>query len=186
MKNNFVDNETIPELIPLRGKFLEELENLFGPRDKNFDLGEIIFKKEGSPMTYKPDRNNNIVDIHLTNPNYLEWQLAHECVHLLDPYFSPPTNFLEEGIATWFQIEKRGYHINNPPHSNEQPYIQARELVSPFMRNGYLPNKLKSIRKNNCRIWEITKEILRQEAPKIDDKTAEELTKKFPIPKPTT
>ena len=178
MKNNFVDNETIPELIPLRGKFLEELENLFGPRDRNFDLGEIIFKKEGFPMTYKPDRNANIVDIHLTNKDLLEWQLAHECVHLLDPYFPPPTNFLEEGIATWFQTEKR------EDHSSDRLYIQAEKLVSPLMENGYLPNRLKSIRKNNCRIGEITKEILRQEAPEIDDKTAEELTKKFPIPKP--
>ena len=172
MKNNFVDNETIPELIPLRGKFLEELENLFGPRDKNFDLGEIIFKEKPPPCTFLRS-NTNIVDIHLTNKDLLEWQLAHECVHLLDPYFPPPTNFLEEGIATWFQTEKR------EDHSSDRLYIQAEKLVSPLMENGYLPNRLKSIRKNNCRIGEITKKILRQEAPEIDGETAEKLTKRF-------
>ena len=190
-----------PELILLRDDLIKELEDLFGPRDSSFHLGSIYSKDKGPPRIFRPE-GTNIVDIHLTedafrknDKNRVNWQLAHECVHLLDPSFppqsfhkwtrilqcmrllgpSPLTNYLEEGIAVWFQNKK----YEKCPLDKD--YALAEKLVSRFMDNRCLPRQLKSIRENGTRIGDVKKEQLMREPCMIDAETAEKLTKKFPI-----
>ena len=101
-------------LLRWRSGFLSELETLFGPRDPDYELGEIRSSTQG-PRTVPREGSNHIADILLTPGAYggaysgqlAKWQMAHECLHLIDPYFhdsaEPPTIVLEEGLATWFQ-----------------------------------------------------------------------------------
>ena len=80
------------------------------------------------------------------------WQIAHECVHLLDPTPRGGSNFLEEGLATWYQ--------NEPYFHNEQvkiyigrntkslpDYIEAEQLVRKCIPEGLLP-AVKEIREH--------------------------------------
>jgi len=84
--------EKIPEM-------LDELEDLFGPRNPEFEDFKLL----------------------------AHWQLAHECVHLIDPH-KDPTNFLEEGLATWYQNQKaEGFE-------NSKSYKRAENLVRPYYR----------------------------------------------------
>ena len=54
------------------------------------------------------------------------WQVAHECVHLLDPVPFGEATFLEEGLAAWFQDRPR-YHVE----SMEECVIRAGIACSP-------------------------------------------------------
>ena len=83
------------------------------------------------------------------------WQVAHECVHLLDPVERGAANFLEEGLATWFQDEplfhddnvKRYIARNSPP---PEPYSTAKRLVLQCQPQIILA--VKNIRSSRTRI----------------------------------
>ena len=96
------------------------LECLFGPRDPRFVFGAIRESKDNVPRThFLSNYHTNgdcVVYIHIGkpaweifSPDQSEWQLAHECVHLIDPGEYGSANVLEEGLATWFQCEPQ-YH----------------------------------------------------------------------------
>ena len=97
--------------------YIEELEELFGPCDPTHFLNSIKTKGDFDfphPCYHTVAvEGKTPIDIQLSKNvigdfELAKWQLAHECVHLLDPWYSTwgPTNFLEEGIATWFQNYK--------------------------------------------------------------------------------
>ena len=113
-------------------KFLEHqviiyrgiLEDMFGPYDSRFNFGSI--RRSTDPMDVPHTNFPNgfylsggcVVDIHISSEPLAEeledqavWQVAHECVHLIDPGPKGTANYLEEGLATWFQDEIE-YHIN--------------------------------------------------------------------------
>ena len=91
--------------------FVRDLENMFGPSDPNFEFGCI--KQDGSPrIHFRNNSSGGVVDIYLAkealqSPTeaWARWQLAHECLHLIDPHENP-TNVLEEGLATYYQNNK--------------------------------------------------------------------------------
>ena len=128
-------------------QYLIELEQMLGPRDSRFVFGTVRMttNKNDTPHTHAPNGSfhfdgNCIVDVHISKwpwenlrlPQSV-WQVAHESVHLLDP--GPlGTNFLEEGLATWFQNERefhneevRRYIAKNKEHVRS--YAEAKELV---------------------------------------------------------
>ena len=95
--------------------YIKVLEEMFGPCDSKFVFGSIqkSTQQSGMPQTYFPIgfhlNGNCVVDIQISeypwdNCSIAQgaWQVAHECVHLLDPV-PKGTNFLEEGLAVWFQ-----------------------------------------------------------------------------------
>ena len=173
------------QLAEWRDSFLCELECLLGPRDPKFSLGEIA--PRGSPVAWAD--KYNIIQINLSrgeggefcdNEEVIKWQLAHECVHCLDPYSvkeGKHTIVLEEGIATWFQNQK----VKNiyPEGQYKNAYIRAETLVSKWMEDKYLPSAIRSIRKEGTHIRDITKEKLREKAPYINNEPAKELTQIF-------
>ena len=155
--------------------FLGEVERMFGQRDPSFTLvGIEIDETPGSfPRLWYPDsgiapddseRRSRHVIIRLsrgalTDPVRARWQLAHECFHLLDPWNQRvdgrPTNWLEEGLASWYQN-------NRVPEaaSREGSYAVAEGLVSPLMRR--LPLAVRRLRQERrMRIDEITPGVLR-------------------------
>lgn len=169
--------EKIPEM-------LDELENLFGPRNPEFEVG-CIKEAEKTPHIFFCKDSSNTVDICLTRCalesgdfKWMHWQLAHECVHLIDPH-EYPTNFLEEGLATWYQNHK----VPEKSPSFES-YKQAESLVLPYtgtLENiGPLPRAIKRIRKEEkVAIGDIEAEVLISYCLEMNKKTADELTCRF-------
>jgi len=162
-------------------QFLADIERKFGHRDRSFTLvGIDIDKTPGtSPCLWFPysgiphgdagERSRHIVirlsSNALTSPLHARWQLAHECVHLIDPW-NPgvdgrPTNWLEEGLATWFQnthVPKAACH--------EGLYADAQKLVEPFI--GGLQPAVRRIRlERRLRIGDFTPDVLRDYCPKL-------------------
>ena len=127
-------------------QFLVDIEHLFGPRDRSFTVVgiEIDMTPGACPHLWYPDsgiapddpelRSRHIVirltSNALTDPVRARWQLAHECLHLLDPWNERvdgrPAIWLEEGLASWFQ-NSRVPEAKCP----EGQYALAEDLVSP-------------------------------------------------------
>ena len=134
-------------LAQLTSVFLTEIEKLFGPRDPKFTyVGlEIDTTHNAKPKIWFPhtgypgretDEPSRHVIIRLTesaqnDANIAIWQLAHECVHLIDPWNTEAegrqSNMLEEALATWYQTTI----VQGVPY--DPPYVEARTLVEPFM-----------------------------------------------------
>ena len=115
--------------------------------------------------------------IALTDPARARWQLAHECFHLLDPWFEKVNGrsaiWLEEGLATWFQNSRVP-----EAESHEGQYALAEQLVSPLMDT--LPNAVRRIRQERgLRINEITPNVLQDYCPEMDEDTARKLCQPF-------
>ena len=171
---------------------------MFGKRDERFVLGSIARAPDDHnvPNTYFPNEyhmnGNCTVDIRISqhpfdNHCYDQggWQIAHECVHLLDPVFKGTANFLEEGLATWYQDEMcfhneqvRKYIRRNkklPPN-----YVEAKGLVRECIPHGLIA-AVKEIRSHEVRIGEINADILGTFLPNVDRATVHRLCEKFPV-----
>ncbi len=173
--------------------FLAEIEHLFGPRDRSFTLlgididqtpGEaphIWFPDSGIPSGDSRRRSRHIVirlgQNALTDATRARWQLAHECLHLLDPWNESiegcPANWLEEGLAAWYQNSRVP-----EAESHEGYYALAEDLVKPLMDE--LPNAIKRIRlEGRFRISEITPGVLRFYCPGLNEETLRMLCQPF-------
>ena len=174
-------------------QFLSKIEMLFGPRDHSFTLVGIDIDKTpvNPPMIWFPDsgipvgsrerRSKHIVvrlnQNALSHPVRARWQLAHECVHLLDPWHpgldGGPTNVLEEGLATWFQnwcVPEAEFH--------EGAYATAEKLVEPLMPE--LAEAVKRIREDRkIRIGETNADILCDYCPRVETDIARKLCEPF-------
>ena len=189
------DGSYSPITLPIwASRFLAEIEQLFGPRDRSFTLlGVDIDQTHGNkPHLWFPDsgipsgdaeRRSRHIVIHLgpnvlSNPLRARWQLAHECVHLLDPWNrrvdGRPTNYLEEGLAAWYQNSRVSEAV-----SHEGEYAVAEGLISPIIEA--LSQAVKRIRLERAtRIGEITPDVLLAYCPTISKEVAVTLCKRFP------
>ena len=181
-------------LTQLTSVFIAELERQLGPRDPNFTYvglefdttpcvqPHISFLNTGYPGHETKNGSNHIV-IRLTadaqtDANLAIWQLARQCVHLIDPWNikteGRPTNYLEEGLAAWYQNTIiQNIPIDNPEHA------KAKALVEPHMPD--LAATIKHLRTNhNHRISAIDDpDLLLRHYPDIDSSTAKNLVGKF-------
>ena len=172
-------------LLILREEYLRELTYLLGPRDDSYILPADIREVDGGPTTHFPHGYEaKEVEIHLsreavehTDCGWARWQLAHECVHLLDPG-EPPTIVLEEGIATWNQPRKSDW-----PGVIDPPYIHARDLVKPWM--DVLPEAVKGIRAHGIQMRHMTSAHLAEYCPGLSAHTTRELTRRFDLTRGT-
>ena len=173
--------------------FLAEIEQLFGPRDRSFTLlgididqtpgkkPHLWFPDSGIPPDDVEGRSRHIV-IHLstnalTHPSRARWQLAHESVHLLDPWNrrvdGRPTNYLEEGLATCYQNSRVSEAV-----CHEGEYAVAEGLTNPIFEP--LAQAVKRIRlEQQMRIGEITPNVLLAYCPTAIKEVALELCKPF-------
>ena len=164
------------------GKFLSNIEALFGPRDSSFTiLGIEIVSTQGEVphISFPPSheaRKHVIVRLgpgSLREERWARWQLAHECVHLLDPRIGN-TSVLEEGLAAWYQNQAvtRKYA---PPTGK---YADAEQLVLPLMDR--LPAAIKQIRQQEGRrLGEISAELLQQYCPELPIEATRRLAQQF-------
>ncbi len=159
-------------------RFLLRLEDLFGPRDRRFpsvevDRWESVSKGPSQIYSAVDGRVTIMITAHVSNLGAL-WELAHECVHLLNPWIPDiegmPTNVLEEGLASWFQNcvahESRGELL--------PAYARAEALVRPHM--VVLPPAIRRLREQGVRIGEINPSHLHRV---VDSATAEQLCQRW-------
>ena len=188
-------------LVGWQREYLQRLEVLFGPRNPRFALGPILHcslttfqEADGNPKpdphTFRLSAHHDIIAVRLTDNAYVaadngalaRWELAHECVHLLDPKpgIDDPTatTVLEEGIATVFQhMMVTGFRAHETP---ESPYTRAEALVRPLMEAGVLPPIVRGLRQRGIAISKISPEHLTEyPGSTIDATTAGELTRRF-------
>ena len=171
-------------------RYMGEIERIFGHRDTKFTLGSIGRAPDNKPNAIKGDGpyiffpenhhydGNCPVDIYVSRKawdnSYCDqaaWQVAHECVHLLDPAEIKDGNFLEEGLAVWFQNQPehhlqatkkyiaQGKHKLNEKDGREKKYIEAERIVNSLMPQ--LARAIKKIRREEkTRIYDIKPEQL--------------------------
>jgi hypothetical protein len=105
------------------GALIVEVERQYGPRNRDFTILGVEFR-EGLPQLWFPGNCGHVIVqlglLAMKDPNRALFQLAHECVHLLDPA-AGGTNKLEEGLATHFALEVMqsqgvGYATGDPRH----------------------------------------------------------------------
>src|SRR5882724_13157884 len=82
---------------------LDDVERRFGPRDEAFTILGVEFGV-GNPQIWFPSGRKHVA-IQLgaaarLNVNEALFQVAHECVHLLNPVRA--ASVLEEGVATLY------------------------------------------------------------------------------------
>ena len=174
-------------------RFLVEVEHLFGPRDRSFTLVGIVIDKtpDSPPQLWFPDsgippgdaegRSRHVVirlgSNALSDPVRARWQTAHECVHVLDPrnhrVDGGPTNWLEEGLATWYQ------NTRVPEAECRQDlYADAQALVEPFIEKLQLAvRRLRS--ECRLRIGDFTPDVLHNYCPELPRETAYKLCRPF-------
>ena len=177
-------------------RYISILEPIFGRRDPRFVFRTIGVSDTGSPCTYFPEgfhfRGGCHVNILIAkfpwencSSGRWPWQVAHECVHLLDPIEKGTVNVLEEGLATWFQDEStyhdeqvRHYLAKYDKHEKYSPaYLEAQELV-----RGSVPDILhavKTLRGSGFRIGDIKADVMAPLLPKVGTETLERLCSPF-------
>ena len=180
-------------LAQLTSVFLNEIETLLGPRDPNYTYVGIEFDTTPDakphvwfPHVGHPDRDRGKTSNHIiirltadaqTDANLAIWQLARQCVHLIDPWNieteGRPTNYLEEGIACWYQSTIIQDIPLNPP------YDEAKSLVQPHMPE--LAATIKHLRsKHKLRISAIDDpDLLIRHFPEMDTDVANRLCRRF-------
>jgi hypothetical protein len=169
------------------GEILRELEQRYGARDKAFTLLGVEFR-DGVPRTWFPGNCGNVI-IQLDRgcmPHRVQayYQLAHECVHLLDPCISDNAPVVEEGMAAEFALSYARRF--NPTYQNNDPkYRAAANLVGKFLSNW--PAAIKAIRSGGKKLHELKAADLMAECDGLDANLADALCVKFAnyLPPPT-
>ncbi len=176
-------------------EFIAEIEKLFGPRNSSFtyvglEIDETPdskpknwFPYSGIPSDEKGKRSRHVLirlgENAMHNPKNAVWQLAHECVHLLDPWQievedDRNPSIIEEGLCTWYQ----DYKVDGFEQTHDEFYSEAKSLVEPFMPD--LADVVKHIRmQHQVRISAIDQEILLRHCPTMKPEVAERLCSPF-------
>ena len=143
----------------------------------------IWFPHVGHPEKDKEKLSKHII-IRLTekaqsDANLAIWQLARECVHLIDPWNieaeGRQPNYLEEGLATWYQ----NTIVQDVSLDDAPSYEEAKSLIEPYMPE--LASTVKHIRSHHkLRISDIDDpDLLLRHCPDMDTKVAEKLCQRF-------
>ena len=113
---------------------IPKAERLFGPRSPDWTLGAIRRKPSGDYPQIHLDPESRYVDILLSSrfeegnfPAVL-YELAHECVHVLDPNPIKDNTYLCEGLASWFQVQ-----VSDNMRPTDPSYVAALEAVERLM-----------------------------------------------------
>ena len=181
--------------------YTEQLEAMLGKCDARFVFRSIERSTlpGGGPQTpYPGDPGPNgclDIDIQISKDAWDKchcfcgaWEVAHECVHLLDPTKKGAANFLEEGLGAWFQDQPE-IHVDSMKEyvmcaardrDAADNYTKAKDLVSRCKPKDQLIPAVKKIRLSGVRISDITPDMLTPRLSNVDPQTIACLCKKFP------
>jgi hypothetical protein len=163
------------------GDMLKIAESLYGSRDLSYTFLGIEFA-ENKPQNWFPGRCKHVV-IQLSKSCIMEpdkacFQLAHEVIHLLSPTEYKNVNVLEEGLASYFQMQymdkewpKANMHIDDPA------YISAKKSVEKLLALD--KDAIKTLRKKEPVISHITESMIIDSYPSLETKITKHLCQKF-------
>ena len=148
---------------------IQEVERLFGARDNQYNFPTIQPQIDGrrGPMldiSKAPDLVVRLPDcFHLKDVVGAHWCIAHESVHVLDPHCNP-TNYLEEGLATWFQ----NWKVKDYTGPFHDPWAEAERRVIPWM--NVLPDAIKRFREEQrAKIGDVSEDMLVNYCPEVNN-----------------
>ena len=165
-----------------RQMYLSRLESLLGQRHTEWIL--VVIRMDADTPSTHLWHIERVVDIRLSRdlvdqggafqlPRAL-WQLAHECIHLLEPTLGGTARVFEEGIAAAFQ-ESMIPSIRNESASK---YEAARQLVQRHW--DPLIGTVRSLRGRGVLLSTMAYDVLRPVLPpEIPDEDLAELTNRF-------
>ena len=169
------------------GEMLQIAESRFGPRDTSYTVLGFEFAA-GQPQIWFPSDRGQIV-VQLGNECLLEpdracFQLAHETIHLLDPLEDKTATYLEEGLATHFQLRYMAECY--PPDWprliidwEEQlgSYASARSLVEQLLEED--PDAIRRLRNTPLRLSQITAQQIQDTCSTLPSRVAHALALNF-------
>jgi hypothetical protein len=158
---------------------LREAEGLYGIRDRSFTILGVEFR-EGVPQIWFPGDCNHIAiqlgTDALNDVNKALFQLAHECVHLLDPVIFPQASVLEEGLATTFSLAY--VRRSNPSYeTGSAKYDAAHRRVEQLLTQ--YPDAIRHLREGGDRLSGFTAERLTGHCTGLSASAAEVLARQF-------
>ena len=160
---------------------LRDVEKLLHSRDnEEFNFPQVQFRNVTGPCTDVL----NPPDLHVVVPEnsvlgggdlkVARWHVAHESIHVLDPH-SVPTNYLEEGLATWFQNHK----VTDYPGCQYNPWYEAMQRVKPWI-NPLLTGLKQFRQEQRTKLGDITAETLISYCC-VPEEHAAQLVERFPV-----
>lgn len=166
-------------LTTILGRFLNEAEELYGPRDKEWTPLGIEFAGD-VPKVWFP-RNGMHISIVLTesaasDPQEAIFELAHEVIHLLAPTHETPTIILEEGLATYFAHQMCAKYAINRITTKLQ-YLDAEAKVKSLMQ--LYPDCIRMLRKIQPTFILMNENLIRTVCPNTPASVSKILTEKF-------
>lgn len=162
-------------------QMLALIEADFGPRDQSHSNFEIIFGGAG-PQAWLGGDNIVTIELSLDACDDFElalYQLSHEAVHLLSPRFEANSNYLEEGLATYFSIQyMKLYFPQSYWQVRSKKYQRAEFLVARLLAVN--PNLVKELRRIQPELHKVTLADFDQLVFNVDRNLIIQLLKKFP------
>lgn len=170
------------------GELLGMAEKEYGERDKDWTILGVEYNDQNRPKNwhpFDPKRKNIIIQISKKAANdkkQMLYQLSHEVFHTLSPTGGNNSNYLEEGLATYFSIkatQELGVDIT-PDYIGMGRYQKSYELVKSIYDAHPDASKIISdFRKRGNTISYISKKQIRHIFPNISTTLASQLVKKF-------
>jgi hypothetical protein len=163
------------------GEILALLETRYGPRDASFNLLGIEFR-DGQPGIWFPgDKGDVVVQLGtsaMCDETRALFQLAHECVHLLDPVLGGAASVLEEGVATAFALEyARRFQADYS--CGDAKYEAATEMATQALDSS--PRAILELRAAGGRFSDFSPETLVSACPGLDRRTADVLCSRYGV-----
>lgn len=160
------------------GDMLCQAEAEFGPRDKTFTILGIEFK-DGIPQVWFPGNCTNVVvqlgHQAMQEPIRALFQLAHECVHLLDPH-PGGSSVLEEGTAMRF-AHRYLAAVGCSMESGDPRYDTARQFVDQLIATR--ADAVKELRHRHGPLRSVTAAQIKTVSPQLDAAIAQSLVQPF-------
>ena len=111
---------------------IPKAERLLGRRDPNWSLGSLRRNPDGDHPRLRVYPEQGYADILLSSRldegdrTAVRYELAHECLHMLDPCTRKESTNLCEGLAAYFQYKVTGQRTK---HEKYLPALEAVERL---------------------------------------------------------
>ena len=156
MQKIIVSNKVkyIPNSYSIFWSIIRDINKKMGSFSKEYKFLGIYCYSNGSPYISLINDNNEVY-INLTenakkDKKILNFQLSHECVHLLSPSRKLEANYLEEGLAVYYSRDRMIKFFNLDVY--KEGWIQNKYKIA-------LECILKLEKLNKLSIYEIIKRI---------------------------
>ena len=160
------------------GQMLSMCEKEFGPRDQSFTILGVEFR-EGVPQVWFPGNCGQVVvqlgREAMQEPVRALYQLAHECVHLLDPH-PGGGNVLEEGTAVRFAQQYLA-SVGRSMRTGDKRYDDASQLVGQLLT--VRGDAVKELRRLHGSLAKIIAEQIGSICPELDGLIRQALVRSF-------